>query len=118
MYESYGAPLISRRAFISRVVVHAGFALVVLGGSLMVGIWGYMGLAGMTFMDAFLNAAMILGGMGPVDQLPTDGAKLFAGAYALYSGVVFLVTAGLILAPFLHRVLHYLHVASDDEQAD
>ena len=75
-----------------------------------------MGLAGLNIVDAFVNAAMILGGMGPVDPLPTDGAKIFAGLYAIYSGIVFLVIAGVILAPFLHRVLHALHLSTDEEQ--
>ena len=85
---------------------------------LIVGVVGYMGLAGLSPIDAFLNASMILGGMGPVDPLPTDGAKLFAGLYALFSGVFFLVIAGVILAPFLHRVLHRLHIADDSDGSD
>lgn len=117
MYESYDSPVISRRAFATRVLRQVGFAVMVLGGSLVVGIVGYMGLAGLDAVDAFLNAAMILGGMGPVDPLPTAGAKVFAGLYALYSGVVFLVVAGLILVPFLHRVLHRLHLSTDDDSA-
>jgi hypothetical protein len=69
-----------------------------------------MWLAGLGPVDAFLNACMILGGMGPVDPLPNDAAKIFAGAYALYSGIFFLVIAGLIFGPFLHRVMHRLHL--------
>jgi len=79
-----------------------------------VGVIGYMGLAGLGPVDAFLNAAMILGGMGPVDPLPTAGAKIFAGLYALFAGVFYLIVAGVILAPFLHRVLHRLHLAEGD----
>ena len=116
MYERYDAPLLSRRAFARRVLKQVGLAVIVLAGSLVVGLAGYMGLAGLNVVDAFLNSAMILGGMGPVDQLPTDGAKIFAGLYALYAGIVFLVIAGVILAPFLHRVLHALHLSTDDEQ--
>jgi hypothetical protein len=116
MYESYDKPIISRGAFALRVLGQVALALVALGGSLLVGILGYMGLAGLKPVDAFMNAAMILGGMGPVDPLPTDGAKIFAGLYAIYSGVVFLVIAGVILAPFLHRVMHHLHLPSDQGQ--
>jgi hypothetical protein len=75
---------------------------------------GYRLTEGMGWLDAFLNASMILGGMGPVDPMPTDAAKLFAGFYALFAGVFFLVIAGVILAPFLHRVLHLLHISAGD----
>lgn len=94
-----------------RVVNHGLVGLGLLLIPLVIGIVGYMALANLGPVDAFLNAAMILGGMGPVDPLPTDAAKVFAGAYALFSGVFFLVIAGVVLAPFLHRVLHRLHVA-------
>ena len=114
MYERYDQPVLSRRAFVARVLRHAALAAVLLLGSLAIGVLGYMSLAHLGFIDAFLNAAMILGGMGPVDALPTDAAKVFAGLYAIYSGVFFLVIAGLILAPFLHRVLHLLNLDTDD----
>jgi hypothetical protein len=94
---------------------HGAVSLGLLGGSLVLGIVGYMALAHLRFVDAFLNAAMILGGMGPVDPLPDDGAKLFAGLYALYSGVVFLVVVGVVFAPVLHRILHHLHLDADDD---
>jgi hypothetical protein len=115
VYERYDEPVLSRRAFAARVVRHAALAAVLLLASLAVGVAGYMSLARLSFVDAFLNAAMILGGMGPVDVLPTDAAKLFAGLYAIYCGVFFLVIAGLVLAPFLHRVLHVLNLDTDDE---
>ena len=105
----------SRRAFAARVFRHAALAGLLLFASLAIGVLGYMALAHLGFIDAFLNAAMILGGMGPVDPLPTDAAKVFAGVYAIYSGVFFLVIAGLILAPFLHRVLHLLNLDTDGE---
>lgn len=114
MYERYDQPVLSRRAFAARVICHAALAAVLLLASLGIGVAGYMALAHLSFIDAFLNAAMILGGMGPVDVLPTDAAKLFAGIYAIYSGVFFLVIAGLILAPFLHRVLHRLNLDPGD----
>jgi hypothetical protein len=81
--------------------------------ALVIGVVGYMALADLSPVDAFLNASMILGGMGPVDPLNSDAAKIFAGLYALFSGIVFLVIAGVVLAPFLHRVLHRLHISSD-----
>lgn len=115
MYERYDQPVLTQRAFVARVVRHAALAALLLLASLGIGVVGYMSLANLGFVDAFLNAAMILGGMGPVDALTTDAAKIFAGAYALYCGVFFLVIAGVILAPFLHRVLHLLNLDTDDD---
>lgn len=116
MFERYDQPVISSRDFARRVLRQGLIGIVLLTIPLVVGIIGYMALAGLGPVDAFLNASMILGGMGPVDQLPTDAAKIFAGAYALFSGVFYLVIAGVILAPFLHRVLHRLHIDEGDGQ--
>lgn len=80
-------------------------AVAVIALSLSLGVLGYHGIAGLGWVDAFLNAAMILGGMGPVDPLTGTGAKLFAGAYALFSGLVLVGVAGLLLAPVFHHVL-------------
>ena len=120
MYESFQQPMISRREFAWRFFRHTMVGLVLLVGSLFIGVAGYMGLAHLRLVDAFLNAAMILGGMGPVDVLSDDAAKWFAGLYALYSGVVFLVVVGVVFAPVLHRILHRLHIdtSDDDEDAD
>ena len=81
----------------------------VLGSSLVFGIWGYMFFEKLAWRDAFLNAAMLLGGMGPVNPPQTDGGKLFAGIYALYAGLVFIITAALLFTPILHRLLHKFH---------
>ena len=109
MYESRKHPPLSRTRFARRLAWHfAGAAALVLG-SLLLGMAGYNYFEGLTWRDSFLNAAMLLGGMGPVDAPRTDGGKLFAGLYALYAGLVFLVAAGLVLAPVLHRVLHKFH---------
>lgn len=110
MYEHHDQPLLSRRAFLLRVAIHSLLSVGLLAGSLVLGIAGYMAFAHLKFVDAFLNAAMILGGMGPVDLLLDDGAKIFAGLYALYSGIVFLVVVGVVFAPVLHRILHRLHL--------
>jgi len=83
-------------------------------GSLLLGMAGYAWFEGLAWRDAFLNAAMLLGGMGPVESPHTNGGKLFAGAFALYAGIVFLVVAGLILAPFVHRLLHRFHWDGDN----
>ena len=88
---------------------HAAAAVALVAMSLAIGIWGYMHYEGLGMLDAFLNAAMLLGGMGPVAPLATPGGKFFAGCYALYAGLVFLVSAGVLLAPALHRLLHRFH---------
>lgn len=114
MYERYDEPLISLRMFFRRVVFHGLIGVALLLIPLIVGVVGYMILANLAPVDAFLNASMILGGMGPVDVLKSDAAKIFAGLYALFSGVFFLVIASVIISPFLHRILHRLHLASVD----
>jgi hypothetical protein len=91
---------------------HAGFAGLFVAGSLGIGILGYRFLGGLNWVDALLNASMILGGMGPVDALRTDSGKVFASVYALYSGVAFLVVAGVMFTPVFHRLLHHFHLES------
>ena len=85
-------------------------------GSLTLGVLGYHVLEGLPWLDALLNASMILGGMGPVDALRTNGGKLFASIYALYSGLVVLVAAGILLAPIAHRIMHHMHMRTDDDE--
>jgi hypothetical protein len=91
------------------MVRHAVFVLALLCVSMFVGMWGYEHFEHLAWRDAFLNTAMLLGGMGPVDPLKTPGGKLFAGFFALYAGVVFLFSAGLLIAPIAHRILHKFH---------
>jgi uncharacterized membrane protein len=109
MYESKHQQPIARVSFVRRVAVHLGAAAVLVAISLAVGMAGYAYFERLGWIDAFLNAAMLLGGMGPVDAPKTPGGKLFAGCYALYAGLVFLITAALVFTPLLHRVLHRLH---------
>lgn len=109
MYEHHSARPVSRRRFVQRLVVHLSVAMVVVAGSLAMGMCGYRYFEGLPWLDAFLNSAMLLGGMGPVDELHTPGGKFFAGLYSLYCGLVFLVTAGLLLTPVVHRILHTFH---------
>ena len=114
MYEHHSERLLPRRVFLWRVVKHVATALVVVLVSLAIGMAAYVHFEGLSWLDGFLNAAMLLGGMGPVELPATPGGKLFAGLYALYAGLVFLVAASLILAPVVHRVLHRFHL--DDAQ--
>jgi len=112
-YESKVHPPIPPRRFARRVLLHAAIALAVMVFSLALGIVGYEHFEHLAWRDAFLNAAMLMGGMGPVDAPHTDGGKVFAGLYALYAGLVFLAAAGLVLAPMLHRLLHKFHWQQD-----
>ena len=109
MYERRKDRLLPRRGFLKRFAVHLGVAVLVLVGSLVAGMAGYVYFEGLGWLDAFLNASMLLGGMGPVESPVTQGGKLFAGLYALYAGMVVLVVASIILAPVVHRVLHRFH---------
>jgi hypothetical protein len=99
--------------FLARLAMYAALATALLGGSLGVGMWGYAHYEGLAWRDAFLNAAMLLGGMGPVEEPRTPGGKVFAGAYALYAGLVFLVAVAVVLAPVFHRVLHSFHLPDE-----
>ena len=89
--------------------------MVIVGAWLVVGILGYHWLGRLGWVDAIFNASMILSGMGPVDPLPTDAAKLFASAYAILSGVVFLSTSAILVAPVVHRLMHHFHLQSKTE---
>ena len=117
MFEHHNQPLVPRNVFLGRMARYAGIALGVLLASLGLGMLGYHFLEGQAWIDALLNASMILGGMGPVDALHTDAGKLFASFYALYSGIVFLVVAGLLVAPVFHRFLHHFHVEVEDKES-
>jgi hypothetical protein len=108
-YERRSERLLTRWAFTKRLLTHFGAGAAVVLGSLALGMAGYMGFEGLRPLDAFLNAAMLLGGMGPVDPPTHPWGKLFAGVYALYAGLVFLVVAGILLAPVAHRLLHRFH---------
>jgi hypothetical protein len=113
MYEHRRQPLLGRPDFARRVARHAAAGAALIGASLGIGVLGYRNLAGLGWIDALLNASMILSGMGPVSPLPGDAAKVFASAYALYSGLVLLITVAILVAPLLHRIMHRLHLEDD-----
>ncbi len=108
-FERRDKPVASHAVFLGRLARNAMFALGMIGVALAVGMAGYHATEDMAWLDAFLNASMLLGGMGPVNLLHTDAGKLFAGAYALFCGLLIMIATGVILAPILHRVLHALH---------
>src|ERR1044071_2590124 len=115
MYEHRRQRLLSRVEFRKRVGRHGLVALGVLVFGLGIGVLGYHWLAHLSWVDSLLNASMILGGMGPVDPLKTNTAKIFASCYALFSGLAFIGIVSVLLAPFVHRLLHRVH-AEEREQ--
>lgn len=113
-YERRHEGLAPLPVFVKRMVLSVAMALALIGTVLFFGIAGYHWLAGFSWIDSLLEASMILGGMGPINQLPTSGAKVFASAYALFSGLVFIGVMGLVLAPVIHRMLHKFHLDEKD----
>ena len=113
-FERRSEKLLEPRAYLRRqalfILIASGFLMF----SLAIGMIGYHFLEKLSWLDAFLNATMIMGGMGPVDAFTTNAGKLFAGFYALYSGLGLLVTIGFIAAPLLHRFFHYFHLDIED----
>ncbi|MCX5719991.1 MAG: hypothetical protein NT055_08580 [Nitrospirae bacterium] len=121
MFEHYHKPLISRKEFISRQLRYVIFSLLILFGSIGIGMTGYHFLGKLPWVDAFLNASMILTGMGPVDHLDTHEGKLFSAFYALFSGISFLTFVAVLFSPIYHRFLHKFHLnidGNDDNESN
>ncbi|HEV8260614.1 MAG TPA: hypothetical protein VGQ19_07655 [Burkholderiales bacterium] len=116
MFEHRSSPLLPRRQFVHRLARSGLFAALIIVVSLLVGMAGYHWFEHMPWIDAFANAAMILSGMGPVNPLKTDGGKIFAGMYALYSGLALIGVAGVIFAPAVHRFLHRFHLDEESKK--
>jgi hypothetical protein len=110
MYERRMQKLLTRRQFTKRVSLHLMTALTVVAIALAIGIFGYHHYEGLSLLDSLLNASMILGGMGPLDHPLHPAAKWFASFYALFCGLVFLTVASVIVAPFVHRLIHRFHI--------
>jgi len=111
-------PLPPKKVFILRMMRSLLLALGIIGASLGLGIFGYHFCGGLSWLDALLNASMILTGMGPVNELHTTAGKLFASFYALFSGVVFITSVAVMLAPVVHRFLHKFHFELEDWEDD
>lgn len=110
MFEKKHEKLAPVSIFIRRVIAAVAISGMLILMALFVGVAGYHWIAGFDWVDALLNASMILGGMGPVNQLSTSGSKIFASAYALFSGLVFVAVMGLVFSPIVHRILHTFHI--------
>jgi len=113
-FERRHEELAPRSVFVRRIIASLAVALVLILAALFIGICGYHFLAGFNWIDSFLEASMILGGMGPVNPLPTAAAKVFASIYALFSGLILIALMGIILSPVAHRVMHKFHVDEKD----
>ncbi len=98
------------------MLLYVGLSTAMIAAALGVGVIGYRWFGGLDWIDALVNASMILGGMGPVDRMTTHAGKLFTSFYALFSGLLFIGAASVVLAPFVHRVLHRLHLDEDDDE--
>lgn len=115
-FEHRHEPLAPGHVFRRRLLHSAGVMLLLIGISLLIGMVGYHEFAHLeSWVDCLYNAAMILGGMGPVAEMPDDGAKIFASVYAIYSGVVLLASVGVLISPVLHRILHRFHLETDED---
>jgi hypothetical protein len=109
-FEHHRQPLAPRHVFLRRLFRFISYAVIFLSMSLSLGVLGYHYICGLSWVDAVLDASMILAGMGPVSTITNDAGKYFASAYALFSGVAFLTTFSIIIAPVLHRIMHQLHL--------
>jgi len=118
MFEHKSQKLLPWPRFVGRMVLTFLLAFGIVAGALGIGVLGYRYVVQLAWIDALLNAAMILTGMGPVDTMKDQPSKLFASAYALFSGVVFLSAVSIVLAPVFHRVLHHFHLDEEDERTD
>lgn len=114
MFEKRDQPLLPWREFLLRFARSAAFAFSLVLLALAIGVLGYHGFESLSWTDSFLNASMILGGMGPVDPMKTQAGKIFAGCYALFSGLAFVGLAGLLFLPVAHRLLHHFHYDAED----
>jgi hypothetical protein len=114
LYESKHKPLLTTEKFNERLRKNIFVAAFILAISLLIGIVGYHWLGMLSWVDSLLNASMILGGMGPVDTLKTDGAKIFASVYSIFSGIAFLGVVGVVIAPIVHRFMHKFHIREND----
>jgi hypothetical protein len=110
MYEHRRDAMLPFPAFVQRVIGHAAAALGILAFGVIVGMAGFRWSEHYSWLDAFLNTCMLLGGMGQVSPIVTSGGKIFAGCFALFAGLVFIGVSTLLVAPFAHRVIHRLHL--------
>jgi hypothetical protein len=117
-FETHSEPLLPASLFVGRVLRSCALSTAILTAALGIGVVGYHLVAALPWIDSLLNASMILSGMGPVNELRGDAAKIFASAYALFSGVVFITSMGVLVAPVLHRFMHRFHLDGGKDAGD
>lgn len=117
MQQNFSSRLYPRHKFYHRLARSAAVSLAIIGGSLAVGILGYHFIEKMGWVDSFANAAMILSGMGPLNPLNTAVGKIFAGCYALFSGMAFLTSIGVVFTPIFHRFIHRFHLEEESDDS-
>jgi hypothetical protein len=115
VFEKRHKPLLPARKFLIRAIWYFFISILILLGSLGIGMIGYHHYGGLSWVDSFLNACMILTGMGPVDPMKSEEAKVFAGIYALFSGIAFLTIVAVLFAPILHRFFHAFHIDMEED---
>ena len=118
LFERKYQPLLPRTAYMRRVAGYTAVSIGIIFVSLAIGILGYHYFERLAWIDALLNASMILGGMGPVNPLTTKAGKIFASIYALFSGGIFLIAIGVLIAPVIHRIMHHFHLEMTAKDAD
>src|SRR6202521_539134 len=114
-FERRGQPVAPRRKFLVRMLIAIGLWMILTTAGLAIGIAGYAAFEGMSFVDAYVNAAMILSGMGPLGELKTTAGKIFAGSYAILSCLIIIIATEFVLAPIFHRILHRFHIEPRQE---
>jgi hypothetical protein len=114
MFEHRKEPMLPMAVFLRRMAACLGIAGAMVAFGLGIGVLGYRFIAAFSWIDALLNSCMILGGMGPVGELPNNAAKLFASFFALFSGLIFISVMAVLISPVAHRMLHHFHVAEED----
>ncbi|MGE3610582.1 MAG: hypothetical protein AB7I27_13410 [Bacteriovoracaceae bacterium] len=114
MFERKSDKLIPFHKFVIRFILYFFISILFISSALMIGVAGYHWIAGLSWTDSLLNASMILSGMGPVDEMKTAPAKIFASFYALFCGLIFVLAMGIVLSPLIHRTLHILHLGDRD----
>ena len=117
MFERHHQKLLPRDKFLIRVIKYSLISIGLIIFSLIIGMIGYHTFEGLSWVDSFLNSAMLMGGMGPVSTMQTSAGKIFAGLYALYCGMVLLIAVAIFAAPIFHRFLHHFHLESEANQA-
>lgn len=117
-YETKSQPLLTKSEFLQRMLGNLAIAIGVIGLSLLGGMIGYHHFEGLNWIDSYAEASMILSGMGPLSQLKTTGGKIFAGSYALYSGLLIIITTGFLLSPIVHRIMHSFHLEDDEDEVE